>query len=785
MTTPAAERMRRMRARRQAKETAPPILFERADWRLFLDQQTLPQKAGCEPDQIGRVILKELVDNALDCGADKVSIITGDKQHCTVTDNGPGLSYEDMLAVFAVNRPLRSSKLVRLPTRGMLGNGLRVVMGAVAAFGGSITVTTRGCAYKLAPDSVTGATKVLASTPADEAPGLTVKITFPRPLFTTSDFSYALNSIILAQKGHGYTGPSQSGWYSPEALCELLNAAPNGTPLDKVIESAFGFAGTKPELSAAWAARFIAEHASAPCDVGEIGREPLGGYYRKVTGVAEIDGAKIPYCVEVSVEAEAAEKNEDVGYTFSPYLNRSQTLARIAYHADSTGLRMNGCGLDFKVSGPKRADYTFVLSLITPYLRLTGDGKAPFLGHFTEAIEEAVKAAASQAYRNVVRPAAAVSIKDAAYQVMEEAYMKASDNGSLPAKSRQVMYAARGKILELTGREKFSDDYFTQTLLPDYQQDFPEETADWDVIYDARGALTEPHTEVRVPLGTLQVRQYLGERPSKPGRPQLNAGALYPTTGPRNRYRNLLFVEKEGFDELWDAVQLAERYDLAIMSTKGMSVIAARRLIDALAPCFDNILVMHDLDVSGFSIFGTLGTDSRRYKFETDLNGKIHDIGLRLTDVEAMRYANVEAGREAGLESEVVKVDSREARRVTLAWHGATDEEIQFLAPEDERWDCRRIELNAMTSRQLVDFVEGKLQEHGVEKVIPDDAVLLEHARHLVETKLSDELLAQHAEDIARQAAAQELPPDLAAKVAELLEGEPELSWDQALARIV
>src|SRR5262245_865492 len=93
------------------------------------------KKAGCEPHEIGRVIIKELVDNALDCGADKVTLTGDKKQHCTVTDNGPGLSYEDMLAVFAINRPLRSSKLVRLPTRGMLGNGLRVVMGAVAAFG--------------------------------------------------------------------------------------------------------------------------------------------------------------------------------------------------------------------------------------------------------------------------------------------------------------------------------------------------------------------------------------------------------------------------------------------------------------------------------------------------------------------------------------------------------------------------------------------------------------------------------------------------------------------------
>jgi hypothetical protein len=34
-----------------------------------------------------------------------------------------------------------------------------------------------------------------------------------------------------------------------------------------------------------------------------------------------------------------------------------------------------------------------------------------------------------------------------------------------------------------------------------------------------------------------------------------------------------------------------------------------------------------------------------------------------------------------------------------------------------------------MTSPQLVDLIERKLAEHGVEKVIPDAAVMEQHAR--------------------------------------------------------
>jgi len=74
--------------------------------------------------------------------------------------------------------------------------------------------------------------------------------------------------------------------------------------------------------------------------------------------------------------------------------------------------------------------------------------------------------------------------------------------------------------------------------------------------------------------------------------------------------------------------------DIALISTKGMSVTASRMLLDRLTPCVENIFALHDFDISGFSIAGTLGTDSRRYLFES--KPPIVDIGLRLTHVEKM-----------------------------------------------------------------------------------------------------------------------------------------------------
>jgi hypothetical protein len=139
---------------------------------------------------------------------------------------------------------------------------------------------------------------------------------------------------------------------------------------------------------------------------------------------------------------------------------------------------------------------------------------------------------------------------------MESAYLKASTNDTLPAQSRQVMYAARPDVQDATGKA-LDDQYFCQVLLPNYITEYGRE--DWDVVFDARGHFTEPHTGLIVPLGTIDVRRYI--RAIDDSRPPgididigLN-GSVWPTCGPKNRYKAVLFIEKEGFMPLFDKVQ--------------------------------------------------------------------------------------------------------------------------------------------------------------------------------------------------------------------------------------
>jgi hypothetical protein len=314
--------------------------------------------------------------------------------------------------------------------------------------------------------------------------------------------------------------------------------------------------------------------------------------------------------------------------------------------------------------------------------------------------------------------------------------------------------------------------------------DHPHETAGWDVVFDDRGHFREPHRqngrECMIGLGTLSVRKYLE---SWTTRVQADVGLVeipfdLETSGPTHRYHAVLLVEKEGFDELIEQAQIAERFDIAPMSTKGMSNTAARRLVDELSLRGVTIYVLHDFDKSGFSILHTLRTDTRRYRFKATPN--VIDLGVTLLDVRGMN-----------LQSEPVTYRQAADPKIDLARCGATPEEQQFLIGERRRnsstgkwfWTGQRVELNAMTSDQFVTWVDGRLTGHGVQKVIPDATTLAQAYQRAVRTK------AMNAELIRLQATMTQqpivIPDDLHARVSHLLQDLPELSWDAAVWQIV
>jgi hypothetical protein len=774
------------------------LYFVALDWRDFLDLGTLPRKAGCSPQDLPRTVYKEAADNACDAGQ---IVLVGDwmdpkgNRGVHFSDNGSGLEPEQVPIIYSVNRTRFSSKHIRKASRGMLGNGARVIAGAIAASDGTLMVETHGRRLWLEMNMATGIMVIQRIESIPFKPGLTLYLALgPALALKSDDLDLAKATIRISRYGRVYSGPSSPRWYGPHDFFRFTQEAQIGAMDFVTLARKCGFtvAGIiqpdwrRPakELSFAQIEDALnglraRNKAIDPKRLGNIGPEAFADtHYAKELGVVRLDGAELPYCVEAWADCQRPLQKGSGRLRCDLLVNRSMTATKLHGVSTANELTIHGCDLyhSIRTAVPKAGDYTVTLSIITPHLPLTTEGKEPALKHLTTPILKAICKAGRKAHGALDRPGQ-TKIKEAAWDIMEEAYLNASDNGKLPANARQIMYAARPYILEQTGHDAFGDQYFTQTLLPGYIEEHPEETASWDVVFDARGNATEPHTNHKIPLGTLAVRDYLEAIRSGITLNEvidLPPFGLFPTVGPLNRYKHVLFVEKEGFGPLLAAGQIREKYDLLIASTKGLSVTALRQLLDALHEYgVEKVFVLHDFDISGFSILGTLGKSNRRYRFENQI--EIVDLGLRLVDVQAEQLQS----EPIALKKDPNKQEQKWAAQArTLARHGASPEEIEFLR-------TKRSELNMLPGRRFLAFLERKLAAHGVSKYIPNEATLRLHLSRFREWQLAKELLNGHREELKARAAALPMPKDLRSTVVSLLAKHPEWPWDKAVTELL
>ena len=276
------------------------------------------------------------------------------------------------------------------------------------------------------------------------------------------------------------------------------------------------------------------------------------------------------------------------------------------------------------------------------------------------------------------------SLIDAVFAVMEEAVAKATGNGSLPTSARNLFYQVRSLIQRYTSKE-LKYEYFSQDLLPRYQEEHGPIPG---LYYDPRGVLYEPHTGKAVPLGTREVEEY---------------------RFPAWLFDKILYVEKKGLWPVLRDARIAERHDMAVLAAEGYATEAARVLFEHAEQDRDyQLFVLHDADPHGYNIARTLREATRRMPGHSV---EVVDLGLKL-----------EEALDTGLQTEQF---TRKKELPEKLLPRLTETERAYFEGERsgrKSWVCERVELNAMTSPQLVGYIERKLEENGVRgKVIPPD----------------------------------------------------------------
>ncbi len=411
------------RSRSAADEKAPTLkMFERPDWTLFRTVEGLQQKAGVPARLLRRLVLKELGDNALDVGGIKYGTIAAGKYF--VEDDGPGLdgTPEEIAELFSIRRPMRSTKLLRLPQRGQLGNGLRVVAGAVLASSGTLAVITHNKCVELHPES-DGSTTVVKVSPCKQPIGTRIEIGFGPALPEDGD---ALRWVRAAHEvaigGRSYDGRSSPLWYDAAQFHELILAC-GALPVRSLVARLNGCTGRKAgeivaaagldrrrcqDVDRAEAAKLLAiaraqARRVSPDRLGYVGREAFPAYaYARERAIAVLgDGkprAELPFVVEAW--AYKVLGGDDRNISVDVLINRTPISAEVSAWRDRDRLNLFGAGLStYCANAPKRGGYRLRVNVTTPHCPITSDGKAPDLGPFADAVIATVEAAMRKAQR--------------------------------------------------------------------------------------------------------------------------------------------------------------------------------------------------------------------------------------------------------------------------------------------------------------------------------------------------------------------------------------------------
>jgi hypothetical protein len=711
-------------------------MFVRDDWTVFRNLATLPQKAGLPVHLLRRLVVKELVDNALDATGGKQCELRKEGNSYSVKDWGPGIpgGADFICNLFSIRRPLTSSKLLRLPTRGALGNGLRVVVGAVLATGGTLRVITGGIVYHLRPQD-DGTTALAGTDESSQDTGTTVLVSLPGLPDDPSDLAWGelANTFRFSKLYAGRTNPF---WYDSDSFYELCLSAQDRSPSalaglfegwgggkgeadpdnDKVLlglpercnevdrDGADAFLGRMREVAKQFPAKRIGGGDGRVADA-YVSRS---GYIKVQPGRGKFT-AEIPYVVEAWAVRAKSDKD-----AFTPFVNGTPvaTEAEIA-RQKPTEIAIWGCGLQHRFTVAKAPALVY-LNIISPHVPITNDGKSPDFKRYMGDVAKCLTGATRKLKSAIKKEDQPDSQRDLIIANLRPAMRKASGNGQYRYSLRQLFYAVRPYILDAHDGKELDYNYFA-SVVTKYESD----NGDLKGMYrDPRGNLYHPHTGETIPIGTLAVEEY--KRPDW-------------------TFNKVLYCEKEGFVNMLVADGWPERNDCALLSSKGFASRAVRDVIDLMGEGEEEItfFCVHDADASGTLIYQSLQDETAA---RPGRKVKIINLGLdpwEALDMGLARESFDRKGRTVPVAGYIERADQD--------WRDEYQKPPAGFDSWQEWLQGHRVELNAMTSPQFINWLDDKMRPYNRGKVVPPEAVLKQTAHRLLEQetrrKLSEQIL--------------------------------------------
>ena len=755
----------------------------------YFNAKELQAQTGQPSYKFGEVVLKELIDNALDaCENASINPViqigissTEDRMRICVSDNGTGISEAVIKSILNFSTRTSDKAAYKAPTRGAQGNAFKTIIGIPHALGGGLVAIdslglrhtikvhatpagTIDIDHKISQIDAREGTAVYVDMPIMAAhpywyarataifnPHAVVKIrTFDDMQFTlvnleneSEETAIFYNSLSECQKIRP-NEPTSAHWYDSGDYEKLvyLQGDQNDIELGKFVRQFRGLSSTGKakvitsqlkdyrlvsdiykDPIAIESMRLAMQSESKPVQpkaLGAIGVNNLLSrldvdrhWYKQVSGMIN----NIPYVFEILI----AESEGVRGFYFG--VNHSVTFGDFLRQSRIKAGELNGTGIEGALSSIVDTDeHLVIVHLIGIGLPFLDRGKSNLAlpPEMIESISGAVWNAAKELYKErkarekdaaradradeARRKENSNNIIDSVLHVLPDAIQAATDNERLPANVRALYYKVRDAIQKYTA-EELSYKYFSQTILIRYWQ----ENGRNPLIYnDPRGVLYAPHSGDVLQLGTLEVDQYVF---------------------PEYEYNKILFIEKKGLLHTIKAGNLHTKYDMAIIAGEGYASEAVRILLDKAQTGQDyTIFVLHDADPSGYDIARTIQDSTKRMP---NHNIEVIDLGLRVQDAIDLDISCETFTRKnklsQGLELNAIERD----------YFGG---KLKVIGTKNS-WVCQRVELNAMSAGQLVDYIDKGISrvidaQNIDKKVIPPEATLNDTANKLLKHDL-------------------------------------------------
>lgn len=706
----------------------------------FFTEGGLNGMTGMPPSGYDFVIIKEILDNALDAieSKDEKNIeLIADENSIKIFDNGPGLSKNLIEDMYDYSSLTSKNRVFKAPSRGQQGMGLKSVIGICFIKGYTIRWHTKEGIYdaflNVTLDNIDIQLNYVGET---QHKGIEIigyreqNSKFYRNIinsyrYVNRDILFhtiiygedkkLLPTVETNEKGNKTNIMFYKEFSDFRRLVEIYAKEFPDITYKQFIIQIFNtqLSNVKPSYrgklrNIVWEkdSRLIEENFNAmkrkqPKKAGTILKQSLAwtkqkdpvlimygkdGFGNNVPILVEIEVTKIPeqYYKKGSLHCRVFINN-----TLSYHDEESVQFKRGKYKIDS---KKPEYASNLYHLLRKNDEYQFIFHFVSSGLEYKDPGKTKFdiTPYMDEFCHELQKKISKEHKKYLLENGTKKTNRSIMREKMDEAYYMTSTNGKYNITVRQLYY----KVRELAGATEKDLNYndFSQTIATEWLNKHPELKT--RVHFSDRGVFYLRDERLGIGTGTFlefeENQQWSKNTLTIQGNANVS-GDFIKDFQIKYDYDKALYIEKTGFDGLFNAEGVDSKYHMAVISGQGFATRSAKEILSICQDQGLTLYCLHDLDIYGINIFNSLQESND--KFQGQL--KVIDLGITIEDINYYNITPETLDAPTKKEKEALK---------------KMDKKLAEFFYHDGK--LHRAELSALSTEQILDLLNRKLQEN-------------------------------------------------------------------------